>query len=87
MAAAEVRAIQSQNIVACPKHLATNNKETNRRYCDSILSERALREIYLKGFEICVKESDPKMIMTAYNPINGVHASENIEMLQGILRE
>lgn len=87
MAAAEVRAIQSQNIVACPKHLATNNKETNRRYCDSILSERALREIYLKGFEICVKESDPKMIMTAYNPINGVHASENVEMLQGILRE
>lgn len=87
MAAAKVKGIQSQNIVATPKHFAANNKETNRRYCDSILSERALREIYLKGFEICVKESHPKMIMTAYNPINGIHASENIEMLQGILRE
>ena len=87
MAAAKVKGIQAQNIVATPKHLAANNKETNRRYCDSIVSERALREIYLKGFEICVKESHPKMIMTAYNPINGVHASENAEMLQGILRQ
>lgn len=87
MAAAKVRGVQSQNIVACPKHFATNNKETNRRYCDSVVSERALREIYLKGFEICVKEARPKMIMTAYNPINGVHASENAELLSGILRQ
>ena len=87
MAAAKVKGIQSQRIVACPKHFATNNKETNRRYCDSIVSERALREIYLKGFEICIKESKPKMIMTAYNPINGVHASENSELLSGILRQ
>lgn len=87
MAAAKVKGIQAQNIVATPKHLAANNKETNRRYCDSIVSERALREIYLKGFEICVKEAHPKMIMTAYNPINGVHASENAELLQGILRK
>ena len=87
MAAAKVKGIQAQNIVATPKHLAANNKETNRRYCDSIVSERALREIYLKGFEICVKESHPKMIMTSYNPINGVHASENAELLQGILRK
>lgn len=87
MAAAKVKGIQAQNIVATPKHFAANNKETNRRYCDSIVSERALREIYLKGFEICVKESHPKMIMTAYNPINGVHASENAELLQGILRQ
>ena len=87
MAAAKVKGIQAQNIVATPKHLAANNKETNRRYCDSIVSERALREIYLKGFEICVKKSHPKMIMTSYNPINGVHASENAELLQGILRK
>lgn len=86
MAAATVRGIQSQNIVAVPKHFACNNKETNRKDSDSILSERSLREIYLKGFEICVKESKPKMIMTAYNIINGVRASENAELLTGILR-
>ncbi len=86
MAAAKVRGIQSQNIVAVPKHFACNNKETNRKNSDSIVSERALREIYLKGFEICVKESKPKMIMTAYNVINGVRASENAELLDGILR-
>ncbi len=86
MAAAKVKGIQSQNIVATPKHFACNNKETNRKNSDSIVSERALREIYLKGFEICVKESKPRMIMTAYNIINGVRASENVELLQGILR-
>ncbi len=86
MAAAKVKGIQSQNIVAVPKHFACNNKETNRKNSDSIVSERALREIYLKGFEICVKESNPKMIMTAYNIINGVRASENAELLDGILR-
>lgn len=86
MAAAKVRGIQSQNIVAVPKHFACNNKETNRKNSDSIVSERALREIYLKAFEICVKESKPKMIMTAYNLINGVRASENAELLDGILR-
>jgi len=87
MAAAKVRGIQSQNIVATPKHFACNNKETNRRYCDAIVSERALREIYLKGFEICIKEAAPKMIMTSYNPLNGVHTSECSELLQGILRD
>ena len=86
MAAAMVRGIQSQNIVATPKHFACNNKETNRGWADSILSERALREIYLKGFEICIKESKPKLLMTAYNKVNGLFASENAEMLTGILR-
>ncbi|MBQ7037295.1 MAG: glycoside hydrolase family 3 C-terminal domain-containing protein [Clostridia bacterium] len=87
MAAAMVRGIQSQKIVATPKHFACNNKETNRKESNSVLSERALREIYLKGFEICVKESAPKLIMTAYNLINDVRASESAELLTGILRE
>ena len=86
MASAMVRGIQSQGIVATPKHFACNNKETNRKESDSILSERALREIYIKGFEICVKESAPKLIMTAYNRFNGVRSSENAELLMGILR-
>ena len=86
MAAAKVRGIQSQNVAATPKHFAANNKETNRRDCDSVVSERALREIYLKGFEICVKEASPRCIMTSYNPINGERASENYEMITGILR-
>ena len=87
MAAAMVRGIQSQNIAATPKHFACNNKETNRIHSDSIVSERALREIYLKGFEICVKEAKPKIIMTSYNVVNGIQASENAEMLKGILRQ
>lgn len=86
MAAAAVKGIQSHNIAAVPKHFACNNKETNRKESDSILSERALREIYLKGFEICVKEAKPKIIMTSYNIINGVRASENTQLLTGILR-
>ena len=86
MAASMVRGIQSQNIVATPKHFACNNKETNRRDSDSIVSERAIREIYIKGFEICVKESNPKLIMTAYNIVNGVRSAENAELITGILR-
>ena len=86
MASAMVKGIQSENIVATPKHFACNNKETNRTESDSIISERALREIYIKGFEICVKEAKPKLIMTSYNIINSVRASENIELITGILR-
>ena len=87
MAAAKVRGIQSQGIVATVKHFACNNKETNRKESDSIVSERALREIYIKGFEIAVKESKPRLLMTAYNIINGVRASENAELITGILRK
>ena len=85
-AAAAVRGIQSQKVSASVKHFACNNKEANRFGCDSRLSERALREIYLKGFEICVKESDPWTIMSSYNLINGQHTSESYELLTGILR-
>lgn len=87
MGAAMVRGIQSQHIAASVKHFACNNKESNRKDSDSRISERALREIYLKGFEIVVKESDPWTIMSSYNLINGHRASENKDLLTGILRE
>lgn len=81
-----VKGIQSQHIAAAVKHFACNNKETNRKHSDSRVSERALREIYLKGFEMIVKEADPWVIMSAYNMINGHRASENHELLEDILR-
>lgn len=86
MAAAMVDGIQSRGIAATVKHFACNNKETNRKESDSRVSERALREIYLKGFEIIVKKSQPWALMTAYNMINGHRASENKELLEDILR-
>ncbi len=86
-AAAVVRGIQSNNTSACPKHFACNNQETNRSKTDSRLSERALREIYLKGFEICVKEASPHTIMTSYNKINGVWGHYNYNLCTRILRE
>ena len=87
MAAAKVRGIQSQHIAASAKHLCANNKEVNRMESDSIVSERALREIYLKGFEICVKESQPWTVMSSYNLINGTRASENYDIITNILRK
>ncbi|WP_022763116.1 glycoside hydrolase family 3 protein [Butyrivibrio sp. AD3002] len=86
MAAGMVRGIQSNHIAATIKHFALNNKETNRKDSDSRASERAIREIYLKGFEIVVKEAHPWSIMTSYNIINGRRASENEDMINGILR-
>lgn len=84
--AAMVKGIQSNGVSACVKHFAVNNKETNRKHSDSRLSERALREIYLKAFEIIVKTADPWTIMSSYNAINGHRASECKELLEDILR-
>lgn len=86
MAAAFVRGIQSAGVSACPKHFACNNQEFKRTKNDSRLSERALREIYLKGFEICVKESSPLNIMTSYNKINGVWSHYNYDLVTTVLR-
>lgn len=86
LAAAMVRGIQSQHIAATVKHFALNNKETDRKDSDSRVSERAAREIYLKAFEIIVKEAGPWCIMTSYNIVNGHRTSENKELLEGILR-
>ena len=86
-AASLVRGVQSEHIAATPKHFALNNKETNRRECDARASERAIREIYLKQFEIIVKEAHPWSLMTSYNPVNGHRSSENYDLLTGILRE
>lgn len=86
MAASYVIGVQSNQVAACPKHFACNNQETNRNYNDSRVSERALREIYLKGFEICVKESNPYSIMSSYNKINGVWAHYHFDLATEILR-
>lgn len=87
MAGGMVRGIQANHVAATVKHFALNNKETNRRDSDSRASERAIREIYLKAFELIVKEEKPWSIMSSYNIINGRRASENRELLEDILRD
>ena len=86
MGAAVVRGLQSAGVSACPKHFACNNQETNRNRNDSRLSERALRELYLKGFEIMVREAKPWAIMTSYNLVNGVWSHYNYHLATAILR-
>ena len=87
MCAAMVNGVEDQGVGACPKHFAVNNQELNRLNNDARVSQRALREIYLKNFEITVKESQPWTIMTSYNNINGRHASEDRGLLETILRD
>jgi beta-glucosidase len=86
MAAAAVRGVQSRGHASCPKHFSCNNQETRRMRNDSRVSERALREIYLRGFEICVREAKPLTIMTSYNKINGVYAHYSYELATTVLR-
>ena len=85
MAAALVKGIQSFGIAACPKHFAANSQELRRMAMNSVVDERTLREIYLTGFEIAVKEGKAKSIMSSYNEVNGVYANENKHLLQEIL--
>jgi len=87
MAAGYIRGIQSKGVAACPKHFAANNTELRRMASDSVVDERTLREIYLTGFEIAVKEGKARSIMSSYNQINGVYANENSHLLQEILRD
>ena len=86
MAASYIRGIQSKGVYACPKHFAVNSQELRRMAMNSVLDERTLREIYLTGFEIAVKEGKAKAIMTSYNEINGTYANENKHLLQEVLR-
>ena len=86
LAAGYVKGMQNENVGACLKHFALNNQEKNRQRSSSNVDERTLREIYLKGFEIAVKEARPLSIMTSYNLINGTYASANTHLLRDILR-
>lgn len=86
MAAAVVRGVQSAGVAACPKHFACNNQEWKRNTNDSRVRERALREIYLRGFELCVKEAKPLTLMTSYNKVNGVWSHYHYDLVTTVLR-
>lgn len=87
LAAAYVRGIQSRGVAATPKHFAVNSQELRRMTTDSVVDERTLREIYLTAFEIVVRESEPRALMSSYNLVNGVYASEDPFLLTQVLRD
>jgi beta-glucosidase len=87
LAAAAVNGIQSTGVGACVKHFAVNNQEHRRFVIDAIVDERTRRELYLRGFEMAVRESRPRMVMAAYNKVNGVHCADDRELLTTVLRE
>ena len=86
MAASYIKGIQTNGVAACPKHFAVNSQELRRMSMDSVVDERTMREIYLTGFEMAVKEGHAQAIMSSYNMVNGTYANENAHLLSDILR-
>ena len=87
MAASYIKGIQANGVAACPKHFAVNSQELRRMSMDSVVDERTMREIYLTGFEMAIKEGRAKTIMSSYNMVNGTYANENAHLLTDILRK
>jgi beta-glucosidase len=87
IASAYIRGVQKSKVSACPKHFACNSQEYNRHVHDSRLSQRALREIYLKAFEICIKNANPDVLMTSYNRINGEYSYYSHDLVSVILKD